>query len=81
MPEGLLLLKRPRWPALSPKQRCVSSRLAQTLGHITDYCLIDSLAPMRVTPPGQALFSLSFVSPGPGIMPSSWQAFSECLLN
>lgn len=60
-------------PALpEPQQRWVSSpRLAETLGHIIDYYVIDSSDPIRVAPPRHALFSLSFVSPGPSSMPSS----------
>lgn len=55
-----------------PQQRWVSSpRLAETLGHVIDYYVIDSSDPIRVAPPRQALFSLSFVSPGPSSVPST----------
>ena len=67
-------------PASPPQQRWVSSpRLAQTLGHITEYYVIDQITPTGVALPSQEL--LSFVSPEPGIMPSTQQAFNECLLN
>lgn len=58
--EELLLLKHLRWPALSPRQGWVSSKLTQTLGREIDYYVIDPLDPIRIDRPGQALFVFVF---------------------